>query len=107
MVSDGDAVFQSHKIQMAGLFDAVDGQVLIYVHKEQELNDIEARYPSRHYVLVDDKLHILSAVKNAGGLGSPRSSRSKATTQTPRTCKTAIQQLMSVLNESAIGWCMT
>ncbi len=67
LVSDGDAVFQPHKIERAGLFDAVDGQVLIYVHKEQELDDIEERYPAEHYVLVDDKLRILSAAKNVWG----------------------------------------
>jgi hypothetical protein len=67
LVSDGDAVFQPHKIERAGLFDAVDGHVLIYVHKEQELDDIEERYPAEHYVLIDDKLRILSAAKNAWG----------------------------------------
>lgn len=67
LVSDGDAVFQPYKIERAGLFDAVNGQVLIYVHKEQELDDIEARYPAEHYVLVDDKLRILSAAKNVWG----------------------------------------
>lgn len=67
LVSDGDAVFQPHKIERAGLLDAVDGRVLIYVHKEQELDDIEERYPAEHYVLVDDKLRILSAVKNVWG----------------------------------------
>lgn len=67
LVSDGDAVFQPHKIERAGLFDAVDGQVLVYVHKEDELDDIEERYPAEHYVLIDDKLRILSAVKNLWG----------------------------------------
>ena len=67
LVSDGDAVFQPHKIERAGLFDAVDGHVLIYVHKEQELDDIEARYPAEHYVLIDDKLRILSAAKHVWG----------------------------------------
>lgn len=67
LVSDGDAVFQPHKIERAGLFDAVDGQVLVYLHKERELNDIEKRYAAEHYVLVDDKLRILSAVKNIWG----------------------------------------
>ncbi len=67
LVSDGDAVFQPHKIERAGLSDAVDGHVLIYVHKEEELDDIEERYPAEHYVLVDDKLRILSAVKNLWG----------------------------------------
>ncbi|GMV50589.1 HAD family hydrolase [Nitrospirales bacterium NOB] len=67
LVSDGDAVFQPHKIDRAGLCDAVGGQVLIYVHKEQELDDIEARYPAEHYVMIDDKLRILSAVKQVWG----------------------------------------
>lgn len=67
LVSDGDAVFQPHKIERAGLFDAVDGHVLIYVHKEQELDDIEARYPAEQYVLIDDKLRILSAAKHVWG----------------------------------------
>ena len=67
LVSDGDAVFQPHKIARAGLFDAVDGQVLIYVHKEEELDDIEVRYPAEQYVLIDDKLRILSAVKQLWG----------------------------------------
>jgi hypothetical protein len=64
LVSDGDSVFQSHKIHRAGLFHAVDNHVLIYSHKEQELADIEARYPADHYVLIDDKLQILSSVKS-------------------------------------------
>jgi FMN phosphatase YigB (HAD superfamily) len=67
LVSDGDAVFQPHKIERAGLFDVVGGQVLIYLHKEQELDDIESRYPAEHYVLVDDKLRILAAVKQVWG----------------------------------------
>lgn len=66
LVSDGDAVFQPRKIERAGLFDAVCGHVLIYVHKE-ELDDIEARYPAEHYVLIDDKPRISQAVKNAWG----------------------------------------
>lgn len=64
LVSDGDSVFQPHKIHRAGLFHAVDSHVLIYSHKEQELADIEERYPADHYVLIDDKLQILSAVKS-------------------------------------------
>ena len=47
--------------------DAVFGRVLIYVHKEQELDDVEQRYPAEHYVLVDDKLRILTAVKKLWG----------------------------------------
>src|SRR5205823_44312 len=60
-------VFQPRKVQRSGLFDAVDGRVLIYIHKEHELADVEERYPARHYVLVDDKLRILAAVKKAWG----------------------------------------
>jgi FMN phosphatase YigB (HAD superfamily) len=63
ILSDGDVVFQPLKISRAGLADAVSGRVLIYVHKEQELDDVEQRYPAQHYVLVDDKLRILTAVK--------------------------------------------
>src|SRR5580765_3499623 len=61
--SDGDVVFQPLKITRSGLFNAVSGRVLIYVHKEQELDEVEQRYPSEHYVLVDDKLRILAAAK--------------------------------------------
>ncbi len=63
ILSDGDVVFQPRKIERSGLFDAVDGNVLIYVHKEQELDDVAQQYPARQYVLVDDKLRILAAVK--------------------------------------------
>lgn len=63
ILSDGDAVFQPHKVQCSGLFDAVDGNVLIYVHKENELDDVKKRFPAQHYVLIDDKLCILTAVK--------------------------------------------
>jgi hypothetical protein len=65
ILSDGDAVFQPRKIERSGLHEAVDGDVLIYIHKERELDDVEQRYPGRHYVLVDDKLRILTAVKRA------------------------------------------
>jgi len=63
ILSDGDAVFQPRKIERSGLQEAVDGNVLIYIHKEHELDDVERRYPADHYVLVDDKLRILTAVK--------------------------------------------
>jgi FMN phosphatase YigB (HAD superfamily) len=66
ILSDGDVVFQPRKVQRSGLGDAVDG-VLIYVHKERELDDVEQRYPADHYVLVDDKLRILSTIKRAWG----------------------------------------
>jgi FMN phosphatase YigB (HAD superfamily) len=63
ILTDGDVVFQPHKVEHAGLAKAVDGHVLIYIHKEEALADIERRYPARHYVVVDDKLRILTAVK--------------------------------------------
>jgi FMN phosphatase YigB (HAD superfamily) len=63
LLSDGDAVFQPRKVERAGLLKAVDGRALIYVHKEEELDDIERRHPAEHYVLVDDKPRILGAVK--------------------------------------------
>jgi FMN phosphatase YigB (HAD superfamily) len=67
ILSDGDVVFQPRKVERAGLSDAVDGRVLIYVHKEEALDDVAHRYPADHYVLVDDKLRILTAVKKAWG----------------------------------------
>ena len=67
ILSDGDAVFQPRKIERSGLFQAVDGNVVIYLHKDHELKDIETRYAADHYVLVDDKPGILSAVKNTWG----------------------------------------
>jgi FMN phosphatase YigB (HAD superfamily) len=67
ILSDGDVVFQPLKVERSGIGEAVNGEVLIYVHKEHELDDVEARYPADHYVLVDDKLRILHAVKEAWG----------------------------------------
>jgi FMN phosphatase YigB (HAD superfamily) len=63
ILSDGDVVFQPRKVARSGLFEAVAGRVLIYIHKEQELDEVERRYPAAHYVLVDDKIRILTAVK--------------------------------------------
>lgn len=67
ILSDGDVVFQPRKVERSGLWEAVDGQVLIYVHKEQMLVDVEDRYPARHYVMVDDKVRILAASKQIWG----------------------------------------
>lgn len=67
ILSDGDVVFQPHKVWRSGLYDAFDGAVLIYVHKELELEDVARRYPADHYVLVDDKVRILTAVKEIWG----------------------------------------
>jgi len=63
ILSDGDVVFQPHKVNRSGLYEAFEGNVLIYVHKEQELADVEQRYPAAHYVIIDDKLRILHAIK--------------------------------------------
>ena len=68
ILSDGDVVFQPRKIECSGLFDAVGGRVLIYIHKERELDDVERRFPAERYVLVDDKVRILAAVKKAWGV---------------------------------------
>ena len=67
ILSDGDVVFQPRKIERSGLQEAVDSNILIYVHKELELDDVERRYPAEHYVLVDDKVRILDAVKKSWG----------------------------------------
>src|SRR6185295_8509765 len=67
ILSDGDVVFQPRKVERSGLFDAVEGRVLIYIHKEKELDDVERRYPAQHYVLVDDKVRILTAIKEQWG----------------------------------------
>jgi FMN phosphatase YigB (HAD superfamily) len=63
LLTDGDVVFQPRKVERAGLYDAVQGHVLIYIHKEKELADVQAHYPADHYVMVDDKLHLLAAIK--------------------------------------------
>ncbi len=67
ILSDGDVVFQPRKIRRSSLWDAVEGRVLIYIHKELMLDDVERRYPARRYVIVDDKLRILAAMKNVWG----------------------------------------
>ena len=64
ILSDGDAVFQPRKVAQSGIWSAVDGAVLIYIHKEDMLADVERRYPAEHYVMVDDKLRLLTAIKN-------------------------------------------
>jgi FMN phosphatase YigB (HAD superfamily) len=76
ILSDGDVVFQPRKVERSGISAAVEGEVLIYIHKEEALDDVERRYPAHHYVMVDDKLRILAAVKKAWG--------SRVTTVFPR-----------------------
>jgi FMN phosphatase YigB (HAD superfamily) len=63
ILSDGDVVFQPHKVYRSGLYETFQGNVLIYVHKELEMDDVEQRFPAAHYVMVDDKLRILQAMK--------------------------------------------
>jgi FMN phosphatase YigB (HAD superfamily) len=67
ILSDGDVVFQPRKVQRSGLWEAVEGRVLIYIHKEQMLDDVKRHYPAQHYVVVDDKLRILAAMKRIWG----------------------------------------
>ncbi len=67
ILSDGDVVFQPRKVERSGLAEAVAGRVLIYVHKEEMLADVEARFPADHYVMVDDKLRLLAAMKDTWG----------------------------------------
>ena len=67
ILSDGDVVFQPVKVERSGLAAAVDGRVLIYIHKERMLDDVELRYPARHYVMIDDKLRILAAMRDSWG----------------------------------------
>src|SRR6185369_91413 len=67
ILTDGDVVFQPRKVEHAGLAKVADGNVLIYIHKEEALDDVERRFPAEHYVLIDDKLRILTAAKKAWG----------------------------------------
>ena len=76
ILSDGDVVFQPLKVERSGIYEAVNGCVLIYIHKEQELEDVERRFPADHYILIDDKIRILTAVKKIWG--------SKVTTVFPK-----------------------
>jgi FMN phosphatase YigB (HAD superfamily) len=68
ILSDGDVVFQPRKIDRSGLNEIFKGHVLIYIHKELELDDVEAKYPATHYVMVDDKVRILAAIKKRWGV---------------------------------------
>jgi FMN phosphatase YigB (HAD superfamily) len=67
ILSDGDVVFQPRKIDVSGLYEAFEHRALIYIHKEHELDDVESRFPAEHYVLVDDKIRILTAIKKHWG----------------------------------------
>jgi haloacid dehalogenase-like hydrolase len=83
VLSDGDVVFQPLKVDRSGIAESVDG-VLIYIHKEKELDDVEQRFPADHYVLIDDKIRILTAVKKIWG--------AKVTTVFPRQGHYALDQ---------------
>ena len=67
ILSDGDVVFQPRKVERSGLYEYFEGDVLIYIHKELELDDVETKYPATHYVMVDDKVRILAAIKRHWG----------------------------------------
>jgi FMN phosphatase YigB (HAD superfamily) len=67
ILSDGDAVFQPRKVERAGLWNAFGGRVLIYIHKEEELDDVERLFPAKRYVMIDDKLRILGAIRKIWG----------------------------------------
>ena len=67
ILSDGDVVFQPRKVERSGLWSAVEGEVLIYIHKERMLDEVEKHYPAHRYVMVDDKVHILAAMKKTWG----------------------------------------
>ncbi len=84
ILSDGDAIFQPRKVARSGLWDAFSGRVLIYVHKENELADVERWHPAAHYVLIDDKSRILAAVKSIWG--------DRVTTIFPRQGHYAVQE---------------
>jgi FMN phosphatase YigB (HAD superfamily) len=84
ILTDGDVVFQPRKVERSGIAGAADGKVLIYIHKEQALDDVEQRYPAAHYVLIDDKPRILAAVKAVWG--------DRVTTVLPRQGQFALDQ---------------
>jgi FMN phosphatase YigB (HAD superfamily) len=93
ILSDGDVVFQPRKVQRSGLWEAVNGRVLIYIHKEEMLKDVEYHYPGRHYVMVDDKLRILTAMKKVWG--------SRVTTVWPRQGRYALDSKVTAIYPSA------
>ena len=87
ILSDGDVVFQPRKVERSGIAEVVDGHVLIYIHKEQALDDVERRYPAEHYVLVDDKLRILA--RGQASLGRARDDRVSAAGPICARCESA------------------
>ena len=81
ILSDGDVVFQPRKVERSGIYESVNGNVLIYIHKEKELDDVERRFPADHYVLIDDKIRILTEVRKSGAAKSQPFFPGKATTR--------------------------
>ncbi len=103
ILTDGDVVFQPRKIRRSGLWDAFHGDVLVYIHKELELEDVERRYPAERYVLVDDKLRILAA--DQGCLGRPCHDRlpaARALRERPASRSSATRRRTSPSSGSAI-----
>ena len=112
ILSDGDAVFQPRKVDRSGLWRAFDGHVLIYVHKEEELDDVERLYPARHYVMIDDKLRILDSMKKSGAIASRRYFPARVTMRPTRKFWRGIRMAMCSSIASAISsttnsliWC--
>ena len=93
LLTDGDAVFQPIKLRRSGLLEAVDGQALIAVHKEAELAQVERRYPAQRYVLIDDKLRLLTAIKAKWG--------ARVTTVFPRQGQFAFDEKVLAANPPA------
>jgi hypothetical protein len=93
ILSDGDVVFQPRKVERSGIYKAVAGHVLIYIHKEEVLDDVQQRYPAQHYVMIDDKLRILTAVKRVWG--------DRVTTVFPRQGKFAHDPAVIAANPAA------
>jgi hypothetical protein len=106
ILSDGDVVFQPRKVQRSGIWEAVDGHVLIYIHKEVELDDVERRYPGQHYVLVDDKPRILAAVKETWGdrvtTILPRQGQYARDAETYRPADLTVECIGDLLNHAAL-----
>ena len=95
ILSDGDVVFQPRKVERSGIFEAVDGHVLIYIHKEESLEDVVRRYLAEHYVMVDDKLAFSLQSKNTGAIALRQFSQDKGSLLSIRKSSLPIRQRMS------------
>ncbi len=101
IMSDGDVVFQPRKIERSGLHEAFGDNILIYIHKELELGDVEAKYPAKHYVMVDDKVRILAALKRHWGARVTTVFPRQATTRSMRRKWRSIRRRISRSSGSA------